>query len=215
MLTCHNIACTRNNRLLFKNLGFTIGAQGLLIISGANGSGKTTLLKIITGIIATNTGTITWNKKKILEDYKYYKSSMIYIGHQNALNHSLTVKTNLEFWAGLFGIKERLMAAVHYFKLDRVLELEYHKLSAGWKRRIALAKLLISDAGLWLLDEPTANLDKECTNLLLNLINIFCEREGIVIMTSNQDMRHMGQVISHADRLYIEDFIDPTNSTNP
>ena len=212
MLICHNITCSRNSKLLFKNLGFAIGAQGLLIIRGANGSGKTSLLKIITGIIAPDTGTVTWNKKNIFADYGHYKSSTIYIGHQNALNHSLTVRANLEFWAALFGAEERLAAAIHYFKLDRVLELEYHKLSAGWKKRTALAKLLISDAGLWLLDEPTANLDKECTNLLLDLVNTFCEREGIVIMTANQDMQHMAQDIRYADKLYIEDFINPINS---
>ena len=201
MLSCHNISYNRNNKLIFKNLGFTIGAQSALIINGANGSGKTTLLKIITGIIPPTKGTITWNKQNIFEDYEYYKSSLVYIGHQNTLEYSLTVKENLKFWAELYDGKDKLEAAIYYFGLEKLLELKYSKLSAGWKKRVVLTKLLLSDAGLWLLDEPMVNLDENSIFLLFNLINTFCEREGIVIITSNQEIK-----LLNADKLCIKDF---------
>lgn len=116
---------------------------------------------------------------------------MVYVGHKNACKDSLTVTQNIEFWAGIRNTRELIVAAVCCLQLQPVLNIRYGELSAGWRRRVALARLLISNANVWLIDEPFCNLDSATCELVLNLISIRSEQNGIVIITGHSSTEQL------------------------
>ncbi|HCE59273.1 MAG TPA: heme ABC exporter ATP-binding protein CcmA [Wolbachia sp.] len=183
MLECKNLSCTRNNKTLFKNLSFKAEPQSKILITGQNGSGKTTLIRSLCGLLPPTSGNIKYHGNDIYEDPKLYTSAMAYIGHKNACKDNLTVMQNIEFWAGIRSTKELIIAAACCLQLQPVLNIRYSELSAGWKRRVALARLLVSNANIWFIDEPFCNLDNTAYDLVINLITIRSKQNGIVIIT--------------------------------
>ncbi len=183
---------------LFEDVGYTMLPGGLLIVKGANGSGKTTLLKILSGLITPKNGFVFYDFNsgksfdpkvtEISEDYKAYFKHIHYLSHNDAVDPILTVKENLEFWAGLNDLKEGIAPAIKFFKLENVLDKECRKLSAGWNRRIALARLILRKSSLWILDEPFTNLDEEVIDLTLRMIASFCDQGGMVILSCHQEV---------------------------
>lgn len=188
-LTGKNLACIRGNRLLFENLSLVVREQQMLIISGKNGSGKTSLLRIIAGLLTPQKGQVllTINNKcyDISEYSALYSSIMVYIGHREAIYNSLTVLENMKFWTQMRLNTQLLKSTIHYFQMYDVLNLSCDKLSAGWRKRLALTRLILFDADIWLMDEPFSNLDSYVKKLLINLINIKQQRGGIIILTSH------------------------------
>lgn len=202
MLTCNNLTLSNGIIYLFKNLSFTLLPASLLIVRGANGSGKTNLLRMIIGRLAMDKGgSIHWNDVNIKEDICSFNLNTSYISHANALKKNLTVLENLEFWCRLSGAMELLMPAIHYFQFGCVLDMQVGHLSSGWQRKVELSKLMLSNAHLWVLDEPEANLDKESRDRLLNLIQIKVREGGVVIMAS-----HGFSDVGFASYLDIADF---------
>jgi heme exporter protein A len=201
MLVCENLEVCFNDEILFEKLGVSLQAGSLLYLSGRNGSGKTTLLKIIAGLNLPTAGKISWNNINILDDYHNYCNNLNYIGHKNALDASLPVIDNLSFWSKMHGSEELLLAAMNYFGLLKLADMPIAELSAGWQRRVSLAKLICCYAKIWLLDEPETNLDVEAKNILENLIKIRTEQGGIVIIATHQ------QPPKEAMTLNMEDFI--------
>ncbi|MDG7056455.1 MAG: heme ABC exporter ATP-binding protein CcmA [Wolbachia endosymbiont of Meromenopon meropis] len=191
MLECENLSCTRNNKVIFKNLSFQARLKSKILITGSNGSGKTTLMKSLSGLSPPASGNITHCGKNIYDCSRSYTSSMVYVGHKNACNDDLTVAENIELWAEIRNTRELIMATICCFQLQPVLNVKYSQLSSGWKRRVALARLLISDANVWLIDEPFCNLDSLAYELVLNLISIRSEQNGIVIITEHNYIKRL------------------------
>lgn len=185
MLTCHNLTCKRGGYTIFQNLGFTLGASGLLILRGHNGAGKTTLLKAIAGLAKPDAGDITWHERNIYKDGDSYYANLHYIGHKNALKSQLTVEDNIRFWAQLNESEELVSAALAYFDLESRANVPVAMLSAGWQRRVALARLVATDTEIWLLDEPFTNLDEDTKMMLAGLITTRCDQGGVVILSSH------------------------------
>lgn len=185
MLTCHNLTLKNSIFTVFDNVSFTVLAGGILVLQGPNGSGKTSLLKMVTGLIKSNIGSITWNNIDTNKDILSFNKNISYIGHKNALKPELSVIENLEFWARFKGEIELLPAAIHYFQLGNILNTQVRFLSSGWQRRVELSKLLLSHTHVWLLDEPEINLDNDMKKILRGLIETKSRDGGIVLIASH------------------------------
>jgi heme exporter protein A len=152
------LACVRGERLVFRGLSFALEAGDALLLTGPNGSGKSSLLRLMAGLLPPWSGTLAWAGESVAADKAAHRARLHFVGHQDALKPVLTAAETLAFWAGLRG-GDAVDAALERFRLATLAETPCRYLSAGQKRRLALARLLASPAPLWLLDEPTTGLD--------------------------------------------------------
>jgi len=197
LLTCDNVWIERAGYPLFEGVGFTLLEGAGLTLKGANGAGKTTLLKILAGIIQPSVGEVSLQAGKDATD-------ILFIGHNNALKLDATVYENLLFWADMRGEPMLLGAAVSHFNLQHLIDTPCRELSAGWRRRVTLAKLMCCPSKLWLLDEPTANLDADGEKMVLNLIKARLGGGGGVIAAMHHVSDDYAEVLPHA--VCVEDF---------
>jgi heme exporter protein A len=192
MLTLNKINYSKNHQKIICDLGFSAGLNSCITLKGKNGSGKTTLLKIIAGLNEVNSknnnGELLWNNKSINHIKEDFYSDLQYIGHEDSFKSDLTILENLLFYTRINESELLIASAVRYFKLDNFIDIKLHKLSAGMRKKVALAKLLCCPATIWLLDEPTINLDKESRELLFNLVSTRIKENGIVIIATHDDL---------------------------
>jgi len=200
MLTCEQLACSRGERPVFRELGFCLQEGSLLLLKGPNGSGKTSLIKLLSGILPADSGEILWNDTPI-RDNNDFKRDLMVIGHKSAVKLDATVRENIAFWAALFDTDILIPAAIRFFDLDRFEDTPVCQLSAGWQRRVALARLIVAPCKLWLLDEPTNFLDDEAVMLVASLIESRVKQGGIVVVAS-----HIMNSAIAAHTLWLGDF---------
>ncbi len=195
MLEVSDLACTRGDHQLFSGLSFTLCAGELLQVQGANGSGKTSLLRTLCGFMIPPAGTIRWRGQDIRELDGEYHAAMVYLGHLNAIKDELNALENLRTSAGLAGHaldeKEALFALKRMGLRGRET-LPVKVLSQGQRRRVALARLLVGNAPLWILDEPLTALDVSAVSLMQELIGEHLMRGGMVIYTTHQPLQVAG-----------------------
>ena len=157
MLQASGLAAFRGERLVFRDLDFALEAGGALLLTGPNGAGKSTLLRLLGGLLRPAAGTLTWDGADALADLPAHAQRVAYVGHQDAVKPALTAAENLGFAARLTG--GAVHDALEAVGLEELADLPARMLSAGQRRRLALARLVLSRAPLWLLDEPTLGLD--------------------------------------------------------
>ena len=199
MLEISNLACTRGDHLLFSGLNFSLSAGELLQVQGANGSGKTTLLRTLCGFMMPTEGEIRWRGQNIRQLGEEYFAEMIYLGHLNAIKDELNALENLRISAGLAGCEvndKEFKAALRHMGLRGRETLPVKVLSQGQRRRVALARLLLSDALLWILDEPLTALDVGAIGLMQELIATHLAKNGMVIYTTHQPLEVAGVTAS-------------------
>jgi heme exporter protein A len=189
-LSLNNLGFERNNQIVFHSVSSEILSGEMLQICGANGCGKSTLLRILAGYLEPQMGTVNWHGRSIVhaEDYQ---QQLHYLGHQNALKPRLSAYENLEFFCALIMFKSAksvLISALQQVGLGHAIHTQAFYLSAGQARRLALARLLVSPAKLWLLDEPTTALDTEGQILLNNLLTQHMKKGGIVVAATHQNL---------------------------
>ena len=195
MLEISNLACSRGDHLLFSDLNFSLSAGELLQVQGANGSGKTSLLRTLCGFMMPVAGEIRWRGQNIRELGDAFYAEMIYLGHLNAIKDELNALENLRISAGLAGCKvddKQVIAALRRLGLRGRETLPVKVLSQGQRRRVALARLLLSNASLWILDEPLTALDVGAVGLMQELIGEHLENNGMVIYTTHQPLEVVG-----------------------
>lgn len=191
MLIAQGLACLRGDRLLFKNVGFELKAGGLLYVLGENGSGKSSLLRMLCGLLMPEDGAVFWADKKINQDTEAYLSNLSYIGHLNGLKDDLTALENLQVNARLAGnvvSESRTLSALAAIGIERCANLPARVLSQGQKRRVALARLWLTDSKLWILDEPFAALDVASVAVLASRLGEHLSNGGMAILTTHQDV---------------------------
>lgn len=156
MLQADRVAAFRGERLVLQDISFQVEAGGALLLLGPNGAGKSTLLRVLAGLVRPEAGHVLWNGIDALADVPEHARRLAYLGHQDAIKPALTAAENLLFPPVPRADIER---ALGHLSLEQLAELPARMLSAGQRRRLALARVLLSRAPLWLLDEPTLGLD--------------------------------------------------------
>jgi heme exporter protein A len=157
VLTAEDVAVFRGERLVFRDFSFAVARGGALVLAGPNGSGKSTLLRLLAGLVRPAAGRVLWDGADAFSDLAGHGSRVAYLGHQDAVKPGLTVTENLRFAAAVSG--RSILTALQAVGLESLADLPARMLSAGQKRRLALSRLVLSAAPLWLLDEPTLGLD--------------------------------------------------------
>lgn len=189
MLNAVDLTCQKGSTVLFKNLNFYIDLGEALHVQGKNGSGKTSLLKIISGLSQPSSGYVYWQNEKISES-ESFKSDLCFVGHKQGLKQNLTVQENLKFIASMRGNSPVNFAQIlSTLELQHLLSHQVNELSAGQKQRLSLARLLIVNAKLWLLDEPLTALDQKAGLLVKKLMEDHLSKNGMIVFTSHQELK--------------------------
>jgi heme exporter protein A len=183
VLRAEGLAAFRGERLVLRDISFTVAAGGALLLKGPNGSGKSTLLRLIAGLVRAAAGRLLWNGEDALADLAGQGARTAYLGHQDAVKPGLTVAENLRFAARMGG--GSVPAALDRMNLGPLADLPARMLSAGQKRRLALARVALSPGLLWLLDEPTLGLDAASIDRLGTLLAEHRARGGIVVAATH------------------------------
>jgi heme exporter protein A len=180
------LSAVRGGRALFADLSFALGAGQALLVTGPNGAGKTTLLRTVAGFLRPDAGRIA------VEDGKPdcpLSEQCHYVGHLNAVKASLSVGENASFWCGfLGGGHDRVEPALATFGLQPLRDIPAGYLSAGQKRRLGLARLLLAERPVWLLDEPTASLDDGAQRTLTAVVNRHLGAGGLVFAATHMPL---------------------------
>lgn len=188
MLEARQLACVRDQRALFTGLDFTLSPGRLLLIEGPNGSGKTSLLRILTGLRQADEGDLLWCEQTVADWGAIYYRDVAYVGHGNGNKEDLSVQENLRFAQDLAVATLTIDEALAAVGLQGYQDTLVRYLSAGQRRRLALARLLCTDKRLWLLDEPFTSLDRASIGLFESYIERHLQQEGLVVMTSHHDL---------------------------
>lgn len=191
LLEVSRLKCVRGERPLFDGLGFRLCGGELLYLRGANGAGKTSLLRILCGLSRPEAGDILWNGKAVGDQGETFRQDLFYLGHHNALQEALTVAENLAFYASLAGTAPDPAAsarALERMGLRACQRRLVRHLSQGQKRRVALSRLLLTRASLWILDEPFVALDQDSITLLAEVIGAHLQSGGMAVLTSHQEV---------------------------
>ena len=180
-LHAEGLAAIRGERLVFAGLSFALPPGGALLLEGPNGSGKSTLLRVLAGLGRAEAGTLRWNGEDALSDRTTHATRVAYLGHQDAVKPGLTTAENLAFW----GTAPQIEAALHRVNLAPLATLPARMLSAGQKRRLALARLALATAPIWLLDEPTLGLDTASVAALGEMLAAHRTGGGVVLAATH------------------------------
>ncbi len=187
-LSVRNISCTRGYRDLFTGLDFELQPGEILRVEGKNGTGKTSMLRILAGLAQPVTGDVLWNGKRIRDPEACYFNDLLYLGHKPGIKFELSPVENLCMARALFGSRQQngIEEALYQVGLYGFEDVPAAYLSAGQKRRVALAQLFLTQAKLWILDEPYTSLDVVAIELLEGVFQNHVQNGGSLVITSHQ-----------------------------
>ncbi|MCC8933182.1 heme ABC exporter ATP-binding protein CcmA [Rhizobium sp. 'Codium 1'] len=191
-LNAENLSARRGDDLIFVNVSFTLAEGEALVLTGRNGSGKSTLLRVLAGLLRPETGHAVCISEDDGETRPAGEFSH-YLGHRNGMKRELTVAENLAFWKSFLGDlgagqSLEVEAAASAVDLAGITHLPYGYLSAGQQRRFAMARLLVAHRPIWILDEPTAALDRRADTMFEDLVRRHRQAGGIVIAATHQPL---------------------------
>lgn len=187
-LSLRNVTCVRGDRTVFSDLSLEVERGAALVVRGANGSGKSSLLRLIAGLLRPAAGKVEWRG---VDPDAPAQTQLHYLGHLDALKPALSVREMLTFWARMLsgsGEDTEPETALEAWHLDALADLPCAVLSAGQRRRVALAQLSLTDRPLWLLDEPTGPLDQRGADLVANAIRHHCGAGGTAIIATHRSL---------------------------
>jgi heme exporter protein A len=181
----------RGDRHVLQGVSAQIQPQELLHISGPNGTGKTTLLRVVSGLLRPEQGSVTWLGQSIVAIRTDYQAALAYASHEPALKGDLTALENLRFAVGLKRrvTTDELRGALAQTGVAGCADLPARVLSAGQRRRVAMARVLAMRATVWLLDEPYTNLDAAGSELISELLQAHVAGGGLALVVAHQELR--------------------------
>ncbi len=188
MLAGANLTLWRGTTRLFEDLSFSVPVGSPLLIEGPNGAGKTTLLRVIAGLTMPEDGTVTWCGRPLRDELQAARLGLAFAGHALALKAELSTRENLDFFARLAGQSSLVDDTLEATGLADCAALQVRLLSAGQKRRAALARVLLSGADLWLLDEPQTNLDAAGRRYLDGVLQRHLAAGGTLVVAAHQPL---------------------------
>lgn len=201
LLSGNDLCLFRGDRCLFKGLEFALNQGELLVIEGPNGSGKTSLLRAVAGLLEFETGVVKWDGVAVPENHQSFRADLVWLSHRVGFKGDLNILENLKFESGLRASDQtRLGEVLERLSLSGLVELPFRALSAGQQRRVALARMLLASARLWVMDEPFTNLDKSGQALVAELIGEHIHSGGSCIVASHQPL----EIDGHTRRVTLQ-----------
>ncbi|MDE0407532.1 MAG: heme ABC exporter ATP-binding protein CcmA [Alphaproteobacteria bacterium] len=182
------MACIRGERPVFSGVSFRLERGGALALVGPNGAGKSSLLRILAGLLTRADGSLAWNGAALDDDWAAHRGRLHYVGHLDAVKPTLTVAENLDGWARFKGAARAAPDALAALGIEALADVPGRYLSAGQKRRLALARVLATPAPLWLLDEPTVTLDKDAAARVGAMIAAHRAGGGMAIVATHGEI---------------------------
>jgi heme exporter protein A len=202
------LECVRSERIVFAGLDFAVESGAVLILRGPNGVGKSSLLRLMAGLLEPAAGRVTWDGVAMDDDPEGPGTRLDYLGHLDGVKGLLSVAENLRYWTGLGSglgtgrgapdgaIEGALEAALETTGLASLADLPCRFLSAGQRRRLALARIIAGARPLWLLDEPTSGLDTEAVGAFENAVNHHCQsRQGMAVIATHTPLALEGATV--------------------
>ena len=185
----NSATCYKNNNLIFSDVSISYNDGDIGIIMGPNGCGKTTLIRSICGIQGLDEGQVLLDKIDIKHHDNNYMDKIIYIGHKNSLNNDFSVYENLEYLSAFDSSSKinKINEAMKYFDIYKYRNYMVSEISEGNKKKASLARLLISQKKVWILDEPLSYLDDTAVNIFTNLVLNHQKKGGITIASTHYD----------------------------
>jgi len=188
-LSGKDLCLLRGDRCLFQKLDFALKSGELLLVEGKNGCGKTSLLRAITGLLEFETGQIDWRGQSVLANHQAFRSDLVWLSHRVGFKGDLTLLENLSFETGLRATAGDLLeSSLERLGLTQLTRLPFRALSAGQQRRVALARMLMAKAPLWMMDEPFTNLDSGGQALVREVMAEHLARDGLCVVASHQNI---------------------------
>lgn len=178
--------------MLFSDVSFQLARGGILAITGANGAGKTTLLRMVVGLTPPDSGEVMWNGQPMAAVRTEFRRELMYCGHTDSVKSDLTVTENLRASAALRGraiSAEQASAGLASVGLASFGHLPARSLSQGQRRRLSLSRLAVTDAALWVLDEPLASLDSAASSWFAHALDSHLQRGGVAVVATHHPLR--------------------------
>ncbi len=188
VLECRDLCVERGGRRVLEGISLALVEGQALIVRGANGAGKSTLLRTLAGFITPVSGTLTWRDENALDNRAALQDQVHYLGHQDPIKLVLSVHDNLSIWTGILGDDCNIDGALEWFGLAHLANTPARYLSAGQRRRLALARMVAIQRPLWLLDEPSVSLDRLAAGQLEILIDNHRKTGGIVVVATHGEI---------------------------
>ena len=191
MLDVKELFCERDDRVLFRHLGFHLSAGQAIQVQGSNGSGKTTLLRILCGLNTDYAGELTWQGQAMEKCRPMFRDQVFFLGHAPAINKSLTAAENLRWYCASRGIRNEvgIPEALAFFGLQGYEDVPCYMMSAGQQRRVSLSRLKLACAELLILDEPFTALDKRGVQELESMLAKFVSDGGALLLTTHHSLQ--------------------------
>lgn len=183
--------CVRNGRVLLRDLSFELGAGQLLVLKGRNGAGKSTLLRSLAGLMPWRAGRLAWAGQAVQPGHVQYQRQLAYMSHQSGMNDALTGLENLHFALALQGLRpgaEHVASTLRMLGLQDLAARPYGRLSQGQRRRLGLARVVLGNRPLWLLDEPDNALDDQGSACLAEILAAHCAAGGLAIVATHRGL---------------------------